>query len=150
MWTRPVGPRWLGSVIGPVFVAWSVWNWVLGHLDAERVAPLLFTVPITSGVAATLLLDEQIAVGQVFGTALVVAGLLLNRRATRAPATADFLRRSPTPTPGRLSRGALIPHSASHRPSARSTESSYASAQGRGCSEPPANHGRNTDGSEPT
>jgi len=76
-------------VIGPVFVAWSVWNWVLGHLDAERVAPLLFTVPITSGVAATLLLDEQIAVGQVFGTALVVAGLLLNRRATRAPATAD-------------------------------------------------------------
>jgi len=70
-------------VIGPVFVAWSVWNWVLRHLDAERVAPLLFTVPITSGIAASLLLDEQITGGQIAGTALVVAGLLLNRRATR-------------------------------------------------------------------
>lgn len=70
-------------VIGPVFVAWSVWNWVLSHLDAARVAPLLFTVPITSGIAASVLLDEQITGGQMVGTALVVAGLLLNQRATR-------------------------------------------------------------------
>ncbi|MYJ47985.1 MAG: DMT family transporter, partial [Acidimicrobiales bacterium] len=70
-------------VIGPVFVAWSVWNWVLRHLDAERVAPLLFTVPVTSGIAASVLLDEQIAGGQIAGTALVVAGLLLNRHASR-------------------------------------------------------------------
>ncbi len=91
-------------VIGPVFVAWSVWNWVLRHLDAERVAPLLFTVPITSGVAASFLLDEQITGGQVAGTTLVVAGLLLNRRATRVQ--------------DRLKRRAVSPYDPEQRPAA--------------------------------
>lgn len=67
-------------VTGPVFIAWSVWNWVLRHLSAHQVAPLLFTVPVISGCAAWLLLDEAIVAGQVFGAGLVVVGLVVNQR----------------------------------------------------------------------
>ncbi len=78
-------------IIGPVFVAWSLWNWVLRHLTPLQVAPLLFTVPVTSGLTAWLFLDEQIAVGQVLGTAAVIGGLILNQR---SPAS------QPKPIPG--------------------------------------------------
>ncbi|MGI9622296.1 MAG: DMT family transporter [Acidimicrobiales bacterium] len=67
-------------ITGPVFVAWSLWNWVLRHLTPVQVAPLLFTVPVTSGLAAWIFLDEQIAAGQILGTAAVIAGLVLNQR----------------------------------------------------------------------
>jgi len=67
-------------IIGPVFVAWSVWNWVLRHLSAQQVAPLLFTVPVISGCAAWLLLDEAIVAGQIVGAGLVVVGLVVNQR----------------------------------------------------------------------
>ncbi len=69
-------------MVGPVFVAWSAWNWVLRHLAPVQVAPLLFTVPIISGLAAWLFLDEEIAIGQLIGTAAVLGGLVLNQRAS--------------------------------------------------------------------
>ena len=69
-------------IVVPVFVAWSVWNWVLRHLTPQQVAPLLFTVPVISGFAAWLLLDENIVAGQVVGAGLVVVGLVVNQRAT--------------------------------------------------------------------
>lgn len=50
-----------------------------------QVAPLLFTVPVTSGLAAWILLDEEIVMGQVIGTAAVVGGLVLNQRAGPPP-----------------------------------------------------------------
>lgn len=67
-------------IVGPVFVAWSVWNWVLRHLTPQQVAPLLFLVPVISGFAAWILLDETIVAGQIVGAALVVAGLVVNQR----------------------------------------------------------------------
>ena len=82
-WAAVTAGGWLAmgwAVVGPVFVAWSLWNWVLRHLSPVQVAPLLFTVPITSGLAAWLFLDEQIALGQIIGTAAVIGGLVLNRR----------------------------------------------------------------------
>ncbi len=68
-------------IIGPVFVAWSVWNWVQRHLATTRIAPLLFLVPVISGYAAWLILDEPIQLGQIVGTAAVIGGLILSRRA---------------------------------------------------------------------
>lgn len=79
-------------IAGPVFVAWSLWNWVLRQLSPVQVAPLLFTVPVTSGFAAWLFLDEQIAAGQVLGTAAVVGGLILNQRASSRPPSPDPTR----------------------------------------------------------
>ena len=68
-------------IIGPVFVAWSAWNWVQRQLASTRTAPMLFLVPIISGAAAWVFLDEAIQFGQIVGTAAVIAGLVLNQRA---------------------------------------------------------------------
>lgn len=84
-WASVTVGGWLAMVwviIGPVFVAWSLWNWVLRHLSPLQVAPLLFTVPVTSGLAAWIFLGEQIALGQVLGTAAVIGGLILNQRSS--------------------------------------------------------------------
>ena len=84
-WSLVTTGGWLAMawvVVGPVFVAWSVWNWVLRHLLPTQVAPLLFTVPVTSGLTSWLFLGEDIAFGQILGTAAVVGGLVLNQRAT--------------------------------------------------------------------
>ncbi len=74
-------------IVGPVFVAWSLWNWVLRHLSPVQVAPLLFTVPVTSGLTAWLLLDEPIALGQIVGTLAVIGGLVLNQLSAVTPGT---------------------------------------------------------------
>lgn len=87
-------------VVGPVFVAWSLWNWVLRHLSPAQVAPLLFTVPVTSGVAASIFLDEQIAFGQVLGTIAVIGGLVLNQR-SGGSRVASRASQPPAPAPTR-------------------------------------------------
>ena len=63
-WAAVTVGGWLAmawAIIGPVFVAWSLWNWVLRHLSPVQVAPLLFTVPETSGLAAWIFLDPDTA-----------------------------------------------------------------------------------------
>ncbi|MGI9615210.1 MAG: DMT family transporter [Acidimicrobiales bacterium] len=81
-WSAVTANGWLAMlwvIVAPVFVAWSVWNWVLRRLQPTQVAPLLFAVPVISGLAAWLILDETIAAGQVAGTLLVILGLTLNQ-----------------------------------------------------------------------
>jgi drug/metabolite transporter (DMT)-like permease len=68
------------AIIAPVFVAWSAWNWVERHLATYQTAPLLFLVPVISGLTAWLLLDESIRIGQIIGAAAVIAGLIINQR----------------------------------------------------------------------
>lgn len=68
---------WLTIV--PVFVAWSVWIWVGRHLATTKTGPLLFLVPVISGLATWLLLDETIQIGQIVGTAGVIVGLIINQ-----------------------------------------------------------------------
>jgi drug/metabolite transporter (DMT)-like permease len=87
-WSQVTTNGWLAMlwvIVVPVFVAWSVWNWVLRHLEPTQVAPLLFTVPVISGIAAWFTLDETIAPGQIAGTALVIVGLILNRLRQKLP-----------------------------------------------------------------
>ena len=83
-WSTISSTGWLAmvwAIIGPVFVAWSVWNWVQRHLATAKIAPLLFLVPVISGYAAWLILDEPIQFGQILGTAAVIVGLILSHRA---------------------------------------------------------------------
>ncbi len=82
-WTRVTGSGWLAMAwvtIAPVFVAWSAWSWVERHLATHLTAPLLFLVPVISGLTAWLLLDESIRIGQIIGTAAVIAGLIINQQ----------------------------------------------------------------------
>ncbi len=51
-WSAVTGSGWAAMawvIIGPVFVAWSVWSWVQRHLAPTTVAPLLLLVPLVSG-----------------------------------------------------------------------------------------------------
>ena len=83
-WSTISSTGWIAmiwAIFGPVFVAWSVWNWVQRHLATARIAPLLFLVPVISGYAAWLILDEHIQLGQIVGTAAVIGGLILSHRA---------------------------------------------------------------------
>jgi len=85
-WTAITTSGWLAMawvIIGPVFLAWSAWSWVQRHLAATQIAPLLFLVPIISGLTAWIVLDESISPGQIIGTAAVIAGLVLNSRAAK-------------------------------------------------------------------
>ncbi|MGH1489600.1 MAG: DMT family transporter [Acidimicrobiales bacterium] len=102
-WSAVTIGGWLAMVwvvIGPVFVAWSLWNWVLRHLSPLQVAPLLFTVPVTSGLTAWIFLNEQIALGQIVGTAAVIAGLILNQRASS---------QQPVPSPAQPAKSVTTP-----------------------------------------
>ena len=83
-WSTISSTGWLAmiwAIFGPVFAAWSVWNWVQRHLATARIAPLLFLVPVISGYAAWLILDEPIQLGQIVGTVAVIGGLILSHRA---------------------------------------------------------------------
>lgn len=81
-WSGVTTAGWLAMlwvVIVPVFIAWSVWNWVLQRLEPKQVAPLLFSVPVISGLTSWVVLDESIVLGQIVGTFLVLIGLVLNQ-----------------------------------------------------------------------
>jgi drug/metabolite transporter (DMT)-like permease len=60
-------------------------GWVRPRVCAEAVwsvnfvAPMLFAVPVISGLAAWLIPDETIAPGQIAGTAVVITGLILDQ-----------------------------------------------------------------------
>lgn len=55
-------------------------NRALVHLSATQVAAFLNLVPVVGVVAAALLLGEPIAPNQLFGGALVLAGVWLTTR----------------------------------------------------------------------
>ena len=81
-WSGISATGWLAMawvIIGPVFVAWSVWNWVQQHVATTRIAPLLFLVSVVGGYTAWLILDEPIQLGQIVGAAIVIGGLILNQ-----------------------------------------------------------------------
>ena len=87
-WSNISSTGWLAmvwAIIGPVFVAWSVWNWVQRHLATTRIAPLLFLFTVVSGYAAWLILDEPIQLGQIIGTVAVIGGLILSHWANFDP-----------------------------------------------------------------
>ena len=59
-WATVTTAGWIAMVwvvVVPVFIAWSVWNWVLQRLEPKQVAPLLFSVPVISGLTSWAALD---------------------------------------------------------------------------------------------
>ncbi|HEY3210444.1 MAG TPA: DMT family transporter [Actinomycetota bacterium] len=82
-------PAWaiLGyAVVGPVYVAYALWNWAIRHRGIPRTVVYGFLVPVLGGAIAVLALDERIGIVQVMGVVLVVAGLLVTRMSREAPA----------------------------------------------------------------
>lgn len=89
-WSQVGGPAWAilaFAAIGPVYIAYSLWNWAIRKRGIPRTVVFGFLVPVVAGALAVLTLDEPVRFEQVVGAALVVAGLVVTRlRARRKPA----------------------------------------------------------------
>jgi drug/metabolite transporter (DMT)-like permease len=82
-------PAWaiLGyAIVGPVYLAYVLWNWAIRHRGIPRTVVYGFLVPVLGGAIAVLALDERVGFEQVAGALLVVAGLLVTRLSREAPA----------------------------------------------------------------
>jgi drug/metabolite transporter (DMT)-like permease len=81
-WSR-VGPgAWVilaYAVVGPVYLAYALWNWAIGRRGITRTVVYAFLVPVLGGAFAVVFLDERPRAEQVVGSVLVVAGLLVTR-----------------------------------------------------------------------
>jgi drug/metabolite transporter (DMT)-like permease len=74
------------AVIGPVYLAYALWNWAIGRRGIPRTVVYGFLVPVVAGVLAVLWLNEHVRPEQVIGAALVVAGLAVTRMGSRVKA----------------------------------------------------------------
>ena len=98
-WSRVNAAAWWSmawAVTLPVFASWSVWAWANGKVGAARPALFLVFVPVVSGIAAWLLLDEEVRMLQVVGVAIVVGALLTGRGHTGTGRGQQDLQRTRT------------------------------------------------------
>jgi drug/metabolite transporter (DMT)-like permease len=70
VWTIAVG----------VYLAWTLWNWVLARMPATRAALFLYLVPVVSGLLSWYLLDEHFGRLKVLGALVILTGVALARR----------------------------------------------------------------------
>jgi drug/metabolite transporter (DMT)-like permease len=66
---------WAGGVV--VTVGFLTWLYALGHADLSYATPFLSFGFITTMIASTIFLHEQISPSRALGTAIIVAGMLL-------------------------------------------------------------------------
>jgi drug/metabolite transporter (DMT)-like permease len=71
------------SAVGPVYVAYALWNWAIHRRGIARTTPYAFAVPVVAAVLAVAFLGESIHPEQVAGGLLVVSGLVLTRLPAR-------------------------------------------------------------------
>jgi drug/metabolite transporter (DMT)-like permease len=82
-WTAVGAPAWtilVYAIVGPVYLAYTLWNWGIRRRGIPRTVVYGFLVPILGGALAVMVLDEPLRPEQVVGAVLVVAGLVLTRR----------------------------------------------------------------------
>lgn len=67
------------AIVGPVYLAYVMWNWAIKHRGIPRTVVYGFLVPVLGGTIAVLVLDEPLHAEQVVGAVLVIAGLVVTR-----------------------------------------------------------------------
>jgi len=81
-WGAVNGESWLilaYSAIGPVYLAYALWNWAISRRGIAHTVGYAFLVPVLGGLMAVLFLNEHVRPEQLAGAALVVAGLVITR-----------------------------------------------------------------------
>src|SRR5438093_10144463 len=81
-WGHIGGAAWailVFAAVGPVYVAYGLWNWAIGKRGIPRTVVFGFLVPVVAGVLAVAALHEKARPEQVLGALLVVAGLAVTR-----------------------------------------------------------------------
>jgi drug/metabolite transporter (DMT)-like permease len=95
-WGSVSGSSWLillYAIVGPVYLAYALWNWAIKRRGIARTVAYGFLVPVVAAAMAVVGLGEHLRAEQVAGALLVVAGLVVTRlagrpRPTTAPAEA--------------------------------------------------------------
>ena len=85
-WTGLSVRTWLimvFAIVGPVYLAYAIWNWAIHRRGIARTVPFGFAVPVVAAALAIVFLGETLRPEQVAGGALVVAGLVVTRLAPR-------------------------------------------------------------------
>ena len=79
----------LYAIVGPVYLAYLLWNWAIKHRGVPRTVVYGFLVPVLGGAIAVVVLDEEVTAARAVGALLVLAGLIVTRfgriRPTEAP-----------------------------------------------------------------
>ena len=99
-WTSIGGAAWVilvYAIVGPVYLAYMLWNWAIRRRGIPRTVVYGFLVPILGGALAVVALNEPLRPEQVVGAVLVVAGLVLTRLPshTSAPVPASTVAPAP-------------------------------------------------------
>ena len=83
-WSHITGSGWaafLWTIIFPVYVAWSIWNWTIAQIGVARATLFMYLVPLIGGLTSWLLLAEGFGISKIAGAMLTLAGLAVARRA---------------------------------------------------------------------
>ena len=86
-WTPPATLALLYLAILGSAVTFSLYFWLLGHLDASRLALIAYAIPVVAVVVGAVVFAEPLTTRIVVGSGLVVLGVALavHRRAGRLP-----------------------------------------------------------------
>ncbi|HET7265193.1 MAG TPA: DMT family transporter [bacterium] len=79
------------TVVVPVYVAWTLWNWTIGRMGVARASVFMYLVPVVGGATSWVLFGEGFGPLKVTGALLILAGLSVARR--RATAESAQARR---------------------------------------------------------
>ncbi len=67
------------SVIFPIYLTYSIWNWAIARRGAAYVSVYSYAVPVLAGVISFLIFGDGLSGGQIAGAGVVLAGMLLAR-----------------------------------------------------------------------
>lgn len=67
------------SVLFPIYITYSIWNWAIGKRGVGYVTLYSYAVPVLGGVAAFVALHEVLTFWQFVASAIVLGGMLLAR-----------------------------------------------------------------------
>ena len=74
------------AIVGPVYIAYALWNWAIHHRGIPRTVVYGFLVPVLGGAIAVIALEEAVGAAEIVGGILVIAGLLVTRLSKKGPA----------------------------------------------------------------
>jgi O-acetylserine/cysteine efflux transporter len=75
----------LYAIIGPVYLAYLLWNWAIRQRGIPRTVVYGFLVPVLGGTIAVLVLDERLTGERVIGALIVIGGLVITRLGKTGP-----------------------------------------------------------------
>jgi drug/metabolite transporter (DMT)-like permease len=91
-WTSVSVSAWMilvYAIVGPVYLAYLLWNWAIRHRGITRTVVYGFLVPVLGGAIAVVALDESLTPERVIGALVVVVGLIIIRLSRGAGARSE-------------------------------------------------------------